>query len=72
MNAMRKIFLMGLGVLLITLVPAQNKEQVLTVMFYNVENLFDMSETRISWIANLRRNQKKRGTWKGTRRNSMI
>ena len=41
MNAMRKIFLTGLGVLLITLVPAQNKEQVLTVMFYNVENLFD-------------------------------
>jgi endonuclease/exonuclease/phosphatase family metal-dependent hydrolase len=41
MKAMRKIFLTGLGILLITLVPAQNKEQLLTVMFYNVENLFD-------------------------------
>ena len=38
---MRRFFLTGLGILLITLVSAQKKDQVLTVMFYNVENLFD-------------------------------
>jgi predicted extracellular nuclease len=38
---MRKCFLIGLGVLLFSLVSAQKKDRVLTVMFYNVENLFD-------------------------------
>jgi predicted extracellular nuclease len=41
MHAMRKTFLTGLGILLITLAPAQKKEQAMTLMFYNVENLFD-------------------------------
>ncbi len=33
--------LVGLGILFITLVSAQKKDQVMTLMFYNVENLFD-------------------------------
>jgi predicted extracellular nuclease len=38
---MRKTFLAGLGILLVSLATAQKKEQVMTLMFYNVENLFD-------------------------------
>ncbi len=38
---MKRILLLGLGMLLITLVSAQKKDEILTVMFYNVENLFD-------------------------------
>ncbi len=38
---MKKTLLTVLGILIITLVAAQKKDQVLTVMFYNVENLFD-------------------------------
>ena len=38
---MRKIILSVFGILLIAMVSAQKKDQVLTLMFYNVENLFD-------------------------------
>jgi endonuclease/exonuclease/phosphatase family metal-dependent hydrolase len=38
---MRKCFLIGLGLMISGLLAAQKKDQVLTVMFYNVENLFD-------------------------------
>ncbi len=38
---MKKFLLTILGILLITLISAQKKDQVLTLMFYNVENLFD-------------------------------
>jgi len=38
---MRRFILATLAMLLITLVSAQKKDQVLTFMFYNVENLFD-------------------------------
>ena len=38
---MRRLILAGIAMLLITIVSAQKKDQVLTFMFYNVENLFD-------------------------------
>ncbi len=38
---MIRIFLTALGILLFTGISAQKKDQVLTLMFYNVENLFD-------------------------------
>ena len=38
---MRKTLLSGICILLICLVQAQDKEKSLTLMFYNVENLFD-------------------------------
>lgn len=39
---MKRILLVGLGILIITLGAAQNKDEVFTLMFYNVENLFDI------------------------------
>ena len=38
---MRRILILGLTVLIFAVVSAQKKDEVLTVMFYNVENLFD-------------------------------
>lgn len=41
---MIRTILAGLCILLFTPAPAQNKDQVTTVMFYNVENLFDTAD----------------------------
>jgi predicted extracellular nuclease len=38
---MKKCFLLALLILFVTYISAQKKDQVLTLMFYNVENLFD-------------------------------
>ncbi len=41
MKPMRNVILTGLAMLLLNPLAAQKKDRVLTVMFYNVENLFD-------------------------------
>ncbi|MFC2112050.1 hypothetical protein ACFLTA_02175 [Bacteroidota bacterium] len=38
---MRRIIFVGLGILLLTVVSAQKKDEIFSLMFYNVENLFD-------------------------------
>ena len=48
---MKRIFLTGMVIMLITLVSAQKKDQVFTTMFYNVENLFDFSLYKILFRA---------------------